>query len=92
MIGRSRRHNSTSRSRAGLPTLIWEVDTIDLGGPPGVACDHVWSIESLLGDDQPGGPVAIVTCDREQGPAYLVPVDPGAAAALRAALGLAGRG
>ena len=72
----------------GLPTLIWQVDAIDLGAPHGVACDHVWSIESLLAEGQPGGPIAIVTCEREQGPAYRVPVDPATTAELRAALGL----
>ena len=72
----------------GLPTLIWQVDAIDLGAPHGVACDHVWSIEILLAEGQPGGPIAIVTCEREQGPAYRVPVDPATTAELRAALGL----
>ena len=53
-----------------------------------MGCDHVWSIETLLADDQPGGPLAIVTCESERGPAYLVPVDPATAAELRAAVGL----
>jgi hypothetical protein len=79
------------RISGALPTLIWEVDRIDLDGPDGVRCDHVWSIESLLGDAA-DGPMAIVTCDRRGGPAYLVPVDPATATEIEAALGVGAAG
>ena len=51
------------------------------------SCDHVWSIEALLGQ-APDGPIGIVTCELRGGPAYLVRIDPATATEIGAALGL----
>ncbi len=70
----------------GLPTLIWDVDEIDIAGPAGVGCDRVSSIETLLGDGPPGGS-AIVACHGQRG-ARVMPVSADTIAAIRDALGV----
>src|SRR4029077_16242234 len=72
-----------------LPTLIWGTDRIDLAAPGDSTGRHVWSVEVLVGGYGPGPASAIVTFDREDGPAYLYRLEPAAVASLQAAMGLA---
>jgi hypothetical protein len=71
-----------------LPTAIWETGAIDVAGPSDAPGRRVWSIEVLLGYPTFTGTRAIVTFDREDGPAYLYDVDLGVGESLRSALGL----
>ena len=73
---------------SGLPTLIWDTHRINLAPPPGMEERHVWSIEVLLGGSGPRSDSAIMTFDREDGPAYLYGVDPEVVESIRHAVGL----
>jgi hypothetical protein len=71
----------------GLPTLIWEIGRIDVDGPTDFPGHRVWSIEVLLGAAAGDGN-AIITFDRDGGPAWLYRIDPVVVPLVRAAVGI----
>jgi len=73
---------------AGLPSLLWRTDAIEVARPADAGDHRVWEIEALLGSDTS----IIITFDGQSGPRYLYDIDPAVLAALRGASGLPATG
>jgi hypothetical protein len=79
---------------AGLPTIIWDTEAIDLNPPADLPGHRTVAVELLLGLLEHGsspasGPLAILTLDREGGPSYLYRLDRSAVEVVAEAAGLA---
>ena len=75
----------------GLPTIIWRVDQIEIAGPPALTGGRVHEVEVLLSRTRLGDDLAIVTLRGTSGPSYVIRLDPGVVADLRAAAGVGQR-